>query len=84
MRCDVDGNLYVTRHGKGTVVKLSPRGEQLKEIDVLGMSPTNICFGGPDGKTAYVTEAAQQRIVRFRVDRPGHAWQRLHGITSQP
>ena len=21
MRCDVEGNLYVTRHGKGTVVK---------------------------------------------------------------
>ena len=26
MRCDVDGNLYVTRYGKGTVVKLSPTG----------------------------------------------------------
>jgi sugar lactone lactonase YvrE len=25
MRCDVAGNLYVTRHGKGTVVILSPR-----------------------------------------------------------
>lgn len=82
MRCDVDGNLYVTRHGKGTVVKLSPAGEILREIDVLGSSPTNICFGGPDGKTAYVTEAAQQRIVQFRVDRPGLAWFRLHGITQ--
>ncbi len=82
MRCDIDGNLYVTRHGKGTVVKLSPSGEMLREIDVLGSSPTNICFGGPDGKTAYVTEAAQQRIVQFRVDRPGLAWFRLHGITQ--
>ena len=36
MRCDVDGNLYITRYGKGTVVKLSPKGEVLKEIDVLG------------------------------------------------
>jgi len=25
MRCDIDGNLYATRHGKGTVVKLSPK-----------------------------------------------------------
>lgn len=82
MRCDVDGNLYVTRHGKGTVVKLSPAGEILREIEVLGTSPTNICFGGPDGKTAYITEAAQQRIVQFRVDRPGLAWFRLHGITQ--
>jgi gluconolactonase len=76
MRCDVDGNLYITRHGKGTVVKLSPKGEVLKEIDVLGPHPTNICFGGKDGCTAYVTEAKQQRLVQFRVDRPGLEWSR--------
>ncbi|MCH7729045.1 MAG: SMP-30/gluconolactonase/LRE family protein, partial [Planctomycetes bacterium] len=76
MRCDVDGNLYVTRYGKGTVVKLSPKGEILREIDVLGARPSNICFGGPDGRTAYVTEVEHQRLVQFRVDRPGLAWQR--------
>ena len=76
MRCDVDGNLYVTRHGKGTVVKLSSAGEVLQEIDVLGKSPTNLCFGGPDGCTVYVTEAEKQRIVEFRADRPGLSWQR--------
>jgi gluconolactonase len=76
MRIDVDGNLYITRHGKGTVVKLSPKGEVLKEIDVLGKNPTNICFGGPDGRTAYVTEEEKRRIVSFRVDRPGLAWKR--------
>lgn len=78
MRCDVEGNLYITRHGKGTVVKVSPRGEVLKEIDVLGPNPTNICFGGPDGRTAYVTEVKHQRLVQFRVDQPGLAWKRLH------
>jgi len=75
MRCDVDGNLYVTRYGKGVVAKLSPSGEILKEIDVLGASPSNICFGGPDGCTAYVTEVEHKRIVSFRVDRPGLSWQ---------
>jgi sugar lactone lactonase YvrE len=74
MRCDVDGNLYTTRHGKGTVVKLSPKGEILREIDVLGANPTNICFGGPDGRTAYVTEVAHRRLVQFRVDRPAIEW----------
>ncbi|HVX13460.1 MAG TPA: SMP-30/gluconolactonase/LRE family protein [Pirellulales bacterium] len=77
MRCDIDGNLYITRHGKGTVVKLSPVGEVLREIDILGKSPTNICFGGPDGRTAYVTEVDHGRVVRFRVDRPGDAPIRL-------
>ena len=77
MRCDVDGNLYVTRYGKGTVVKLSPAAEVLAEIDVLGRKPSNICFGGPDGRTAYVTEVEHRRIVSFRVERPGAAWNRL-------
>jgi gluconolactonase len=76
MRCDVDGHLYITRHGKGTVVKLSPGGKALREIDVLGAHPTNLCFGGPDGRTCYVTEAQQGRLVQFRVDRPGLESQR--------
>ena len=76
MRCDVDGNLYITRHGKGTVVKLSPSGDILAEVAVLGSKPSNICFGGPDGRTAYVTEMENGRLVQFRTDRPGLAWQR--------
>jgi gluconolactonase len=71
MRCDIDGNLYVARHGKGTVIKLSPDGEVLREIDVLGPMPTNLCFGGADGRTVYVTEVKHRRLVQFRVDRPG-------------
>lgn len=76
MRCDVEGNLYITRHGKGTVVILSPKGEILKEIDVLGKMPSNLCFGGPDGKTVYVTEVEHTRLVQFRVEHAGLAWQR--------
>ncbi len=76
MRCDVDGNLYVTRYGKGTVVKLSPAGKVLRELAVLGSRPSNICFGGPDGRSAYVTEQEHGRLVTFRVDRPGLAWLR--------
>jgi sugar lactone lactonase YvrE len=76
MRCDVEGNLYITRYGKGTVVVLSPAGKVLREIDVLGKAPSNLCFGGPDGRTVYVTEVTRQRLVQFRVDHPGLAWKR--------
>jgi gluconolactonase len=76
MRCDIDGNLYITRYRKGTVVVLSPDGNELREIDVLGKQPSNICFGGVDGRTAYVTEVEHTRIVQFRVDKPGLAWTR--------
>lgn len=77
MRCDIDGNLYITRYGEGTVVKMSPEGRILQKIDVLGASPSNLCFGGPDGRTVYVTEVKHQRLVQFRVDRPGLAWLRF-------
>ena len=76
MRCDVAGNLYITRYGKGTVVVLSPEGQELHEIDVLGKQPSNLCFGGPDGRTVYVTEVEHTRLVQFRVDHPGLAWKR--------
>ena len=71
MRCDVEGNLYITRHGKGTVIKMTPGGEILREIHVLGKRPSNLCFGGPDRKTVYVTEVDSQRLIQFRVDQPG-------------
>ncbi len=74
MRCDIDGNLYITRYGKGTVVKMSPAGEILREIPVLGGKPSNLCFGGPDGRTVYVTEVESTRLVTFRVDRPGRSF----------
>ena len=76
MRCDADGNLYITRYGKGTVVVLSPAGQVLREIDVLGARPSNLCFGGPDGRTVYVTEVEHRRLVQFRAGTPGAAWAR--------
>jgi len=74
MRCDIEGNLYVTRYGKGTVVILSPQGEVLREIDVLGTRPSNLCFGGPDGRTCYVTEVDHGRLVSFRTAVAGREW----------
>lgn len=77
MRTDVDGNLYITRYGKGTVVKMTPAGEILQEIDILGSRPSNLCFGGPDGRTVYVTEVEFTRLTMFRVDRPGREWRQF-------
>lgn len=78
MRCDVAGNLYVTRHGKGTVVQVSPRGEILREIALAGRDCTNVAFGGPDGRTCYVTVADNGNIEAFRTDLPGQSWRLFH------
>ncbi len=71
MRCDVDGNLYITRWGKGTVAKVSPQGVQLLEVQLHGANCTNITFGGADGRTAYITIADNGNIECFRVETPG-------------
>ena len=75
MRCDIEGNLYITRHGKGTVAKLSPAGEVLLEVALTGKLCSNIAFGGPDGCTCYVTMADRGNVEVFRVDIPGRSWQ---------
>jgi sugar lactone lactonase YvrE len=75
MRCDIEGNLYVTRHGKGTVAKLSPAGEVLLEVALTGKLCSNIAFGGPDGRTCYVTMADRGNVEVFRADLPGRSWQ---------
>ncbi len=69
MRCDEKGNLYITRYGKGTVVVISPQGKQLQEIRLKGEKPTNIVFGGLDGKTCYVTTLADRGCIEtFRTE----------------
>lgn len=75
MRCDIEGNLYVTRHGKGTIAKLSPAGEVLLEVQLTGKLCSNIAFGGPDGRTCYVTMADRGNVEVFRADLPGRSWQ---------
>ena len=74
MRCDIEGNLYVTRHGKGTVAKLSPEGDVLLEVELTGKLCTNIAFGGSDGRTCYVTMADRGNVEVFRADLPGRSW----------
>lgn len=71
MRCDSEGNLFITRHGKGTVAMVSPEGEVLQEIVLKGKKPSNITFGGPDRRTCYVTLQDRGCLEKFRVEYPG-------------
>jgi gluconolactonase len=74
MRCDVEGNLYVTRFGKGTIAILSPEGKLLKEVVLNGDKPSNVAFGGEDGQTVYVTVADRGAIEAFRTEFPGRSF----------
>ncbi|MDP9076445.1 MAG: SMP-30/gluconolactonase/LRE family protein [Bacteroidota bacterium] len=74
LRCDMKGNIYQARFGKGTIAKVSPDGKIIREITLIGKRPTNVAFGGPDGKTMYVTLQDQGNLETFRVDEPGREW----------
>ncbi len=84
MRCDRDGNLYVTRHGGGTVAILDPDGTVTREVRLKGRLPSNIAFGGRDGRTAYVTVQDRGAIETFRSARPGREYRgTLHRRTAR-
>ena len=53
MTIDERGNLYFT--GLGGVWIVSPTGQELKRIRVNTYNCSNICFGGPDMRTLYIT-----------------------------
>lgn len=74
MRCDREGNIYVARYGKGTVAEVSPTGIVLNEVTLTGKRPTNVTFGGTDGRTVYVTLQDKGNIESFRTEIPGREW----------
>jgi len=78
MRCDSKGNLYIARYGKGVVAIVSPEGKLIREVKLIGEKPTNIAFGGPDGKTVYVTMQDKGNVEYFRTDTAGEEWVKMH------
>jgi len=75
MRCDVKGNIYLARIGKGTIAKISPEGQILREITLIGKKPTNVAFGGKDERTLYVTLMDNGNLENVQVDEAGREWQ---------
>ena len=74
LRTDTEGNLLVARILKGTIAVLTPRGKLKREIKLSAAEPTNLAFGGNDGKTVYVTQRKGGFIESFRTDRPGREY----------
>jgi gluconolactonase len=74
MKCDRDGNIYVSRHGKGVIAILSPTGKLLREVTLKGKKVSNITFGGKDGKTCFVTLQDRKGMEMFRSEIPGKKW----------
>jgi sugar lactone lactonase YvrE len=71
IRTDISGRLFVARILKGTIEVLSPAGVLEREIKLSAKEPTNLAFGGADGKTIFVTQRQGGLIESFRSDRAG-------------
>lgn len=55
MKFDERGFLWVAMYSEAELWSFSTEGEHAETIAVPGRNPTNLVFGGPDGRTAYVT-----------------------------
>lgn len=58
---DSEGMYWVAMFEGGRVLRISPTGEILREIKLPVRCPTSVCFGGPDLRTLYITNASQGR-----------------------
>lgn len=70
MTIDSEGNVYLT--GKGVTV-FDPTGKQIEHISINAFSASNVCFGGSDRQTLFIT--ANQNFFGLRM--------RVKGVGSQ-
>jgi signal peptidase len=76
LRTDTDGRIFVARPDAGEIAIVVPPGSPGSAhapVRTAGPAPTNLTFGGADGRDVYLTQAdpANRFIERFRTDRPG-------------
>lgn len=60
---DGEGNVCVATLINGGITVIAPSGEVLQHIAVDDRITTNICFGGPDYQTAFITASSTGRLL---------------------
>jgi gluconolactonase len=68
---DAEGNVCVATIIEGGITILKPRGGAPEFVPMPDIITTNICFGGPDLRTAYITLSATGKLVAMPWSRPG-------------
>jgi len=73
MAVDSEGNVCVATLVTGAISVVSPKGELLDQIKVpkYDVFVTNICFGGPDLRTAYITSSGFGLLYAMEWHCPG-------------
>jgi gluconolactonase len=68
---DAEGNVCVATLVNGGITVIAPDGRILEHVPFDDPLTTNICFGGPDLRTAYVTLSTSGRLVSVPWERAG-------------
>ena len=68
---DAEGNVSVATIQTGGISTFTPDGEELDFFAVEDPLCTNICFGGADMKTAFITLSGTGKLIRSDWPRPG-------------
>jgi gluconolactonase len=70
---DGDGNVCVATLINGGITVIAPDGSVLEHVPTGDPLTTNICFGGPDLCTAFITASGTGRLLSMPWPRPGLA-----------
>jgi gluconolactonase len=76
---EAGGNVCVANI-PGEITVISPEGAIVEHVRTPDVFTTNICFGGSDMQTAYVTLSSTGQLVKMRWPRPGAA---LHWLNKR-
>jgi gluconolactonase len=79
---DADGNISVGTLVNGGVSTVSPQGELVEFLSTGDLLTTNICFGGPDLRTAYLTLSGTSRLMKADWPRAGCKLNYLNTLTG--
>ena len=66
-----NGNIAVATLTTGKITEFSPAGAIVREVSMPDTYPTNICFGGADMKTAYITLSDKGQLGVMQWPTPG-------------
>jgi gluconolactonase len=70
---DGEGFVCVATIGNGGITAISPDGARVEHVPLPDPLVTNLCFGGPELRTAHATLSGTGRLVSFPWPRPGLA-----------
>jgi len=68
---EASGNICVATLVSGGITVIAPDGRVVRTVKMPDIYTTNICFGGADRRTAYVTLSGKGQLVAVDWPEPG-------------